>query len=585
MSRSSRNVRSDRIDRLQARIRGLEQRLRLTRLHGTVATAANEAETVEEALRIGVGEICRVTEWPVGHAFLRDASGMFCPTGAWYGADPERFPVLRRVSREARFAPGEGLIGRVGAKGQPEWIRNLASDPTFLRSRDALIEVQAALAIPLSRGRDVLGVVEFFSEAPRVPDPELLDILPDVGRQLAVVVERTRAERDLQISQRKFSGIVSISADAIICVDEDLRIIDFNDGASEIFGYACHEVLGRPLDVLIPRRMRKAHREHVRAFGSGNVAARRMAERSEVHGVRKSGEEFPAEASISKLEVDGERLYSVVLRDISGRIEYEEALRRYAWKLRRSNEELERFAFVASHDLQEPLRKIRSFTDRLVEFYEEELDDRGRDYLRRVQGASERMATLIRDLLSLSRVTTRDEPFQSVELEEVVRGVLSDLERQVAETGAEVIVGELPVLHGDPTHLRQLFQNLIGNALKYHREGIVPRVEVGGRVVRRRDDDRASKGKGEVEVWVRDNGIGFEAEDAERIFGVFERLHGRSAYDGTGVGLAICRKIVERHGGVLQAEGEPGTGATFVATFPLRDPSRGVGAAPDGEAG
>ncbi|HET9124769.1 MAG TPA: ATP-binding protein [Solirubrobacteraceae bacterium] len=232
------------------------------------------------------------------------------------------------------------------------------------------------------------------------------------------------------------------------------------------------------------------------------------------------------------------------------------ALERQAQELVRSNTELDQFAQVASHDLQEPLRKVRTFTERVTETEAQNLSPRGADYLRRANGAAERMQTLIEDLLRFSRVSTQSRPFAPVDLGAVIAEVLDDLSELVQQSEARVDVGPLPTINADPTQMRQLLQNLISNALKFRREDVAPVVRV-----------EASWEPGWLTLTVADNGIGFEPQYRTRIFRVFERLHGRGAYPGTGIGLALCRKIAERHGGTVVADGVLGEGATFTVTL------------------
>lgn len=247
----------------------------------------------------------------------------------------------------------------------------------------------------------------------------------------------------------------------------------------------------------------------------------------------------------------------------------DEELRNFATKLKRSNEELERFASVASHDLQEPLRKIQAFGDRLNTVCANALDERGADYLARMLSAAGRMRTLIDDLLAFSRVTTKVQPFTAVDLAETAQQVLSDLETRIDELKATVQIGFLPIIEADPLQMRQLLQNLISNALKFHRSGVPPLIQISARAVVR-------SGPGGLpdndwfEIAVQDNGIGFEEKYLDRIFEVFQRLHGRTEYEGSGVGLAICRRIAERHGGGITAESRPSNGATFKVTLPAR---------------
>ena len=233
-------------------------------------------------------------------------------------------------------------------------------------------------------------------------------------------------------------------------------------------------------------------------------------------------------------------------------------LRQRAAELVRSNEELDQFASIVSHDLQEPLRKVRTFTQQLTVIESERLSEKGRDYLERANAAAERMQNLIEDLLRYSRLATHPRPFTTVDLSVVTREVLEDLETEVESSGATVRVGDLPAISGDALQLRQLIQNLLSNALKFRREGVPPEVAIDAKVA-----------GATAAITVRDNGIGFDPQYSRRIFRVFERLHGRGTYPGTGIGLALCSKIVERHGGAILAEGEPGAGSTFTVTLPI----------------
>lgn len=248
----------------------------------------------------------------------------------------------------------------------------------------------------------------------------------------------------------------------------------------------------------------------------------------------------------------------------------ESRMEAYARELERSNRELADFAYVASHDLQEPLRKIQAFGDRLAEQAGPALDATARDYLARMQGAAGRMSALIQDLLAYSRVGTRPAPFAPVDLRAAALEAESDLAVRIQSSGGRVEVGDLPTVEADGMMMRQLLLNLVGNAVKFQRPGVPPVVTVAGRVL---DGDEAPATE-DVQAWaeltVRDNGIGFEAKHAERIFAPFQRLHGRGEYEGTGMGLAICRRIAERHGGTLTARGQPGAGSTFTVRLPAR---------------
>jgi light-regulated signal transduction histidine kinase (bacteriophytochrome) len=228
------------------------------------------------------------------------------------------------------------------------------------------------------------------------------------------------------------------------------------------------------------------------------------------------------------------------------------------------------FASIASHDLQEPLRKIRTFTQQVAVSEAEHLSEKGRDYMQRTNSAAERMQKLIEDLLRFSRVATHGRPFAPVDLAAVTSEVLNDLEAQVERSGAVVKVGALPTISADALQIRQLMQNLISNAIKFRRPGVVPEVSIDAEIV-----------ASDVRITVRDNGIGFEDRYSRRIFRVFERLHGRNEYPGTGIGLALCRKIAERHGGTVVAESELGVGSTFTVTLPLHQKEEVIVPSPD----
>ncbi len=257
------------------------------------------------------------------------------------------------------------------------------------------------------------------------------------------------------------------------------------------------------------------------------------------------------------------------LRDeVDYRRSAEERVEATALELRRSNGELEQFAYVASHDLQEPLRKIQAFGDRLKVKCAPQLGDDGLDYLERMLNSSGRMRQLINDLLAYSRVTTKIRAFLPVNLATVMQGVLSDLEVRIQQSGARIDIGELPTIDADPLQMRQLFQNLLGNALKFAKEGQPPSISVEATL--------PPGPRPMCELQFRDDGIGFDEKYLDRIFQVFQRLHGRGEYEGTGVGLAICHKIVLLHGGEITARSSPGNGATFIVSLPIHQtPNRG----------
>ncbi len=275
---------------------------------------------------------------------------------------------------------------------------------------------------------------------------------------------------------------------------------------------------------------------------------------------------------------DGSRVVGVlgVARDISeqrraeaAQVLAEKQIHEYTVQLERSNRELERFASIASHDLQEPLRKILGFGDRLHQKDGATLSEAGSSYLARIQEAARRMQDLINDILVYSKLSSRAQPLVSVNLDKIVAAVLSDLEVRIEETAAKIEVGPLPSIYADPVHMRQLFQNLIGNALKFQRPDVPPEIHISGTLVRLEDS-----GATLVRIAVTDNGIGIDPKYSRRIFGIFERLHGRNKYEGTGIGLAVCRKICEQLGGTIVVDSDGCQGSTFIVELAAQQRER-----------
>ena len=382
------------------------------------------------------------------------------------------------------------------------------------------------------------------------------DLLDDTGERIAIVgtirdiTPRKNAEAALVESERKFHAIFESTLDTIVIADSHGRFKDVNPVASGLFGLKREELIGRSI-----REFSVSDFNFDRAWA---VFLKKGVARGELRVTRTDGSvrevEFCAVAGFYPEH------HLAVLRDITRRKQAEEELKSYATRLELSNQALQDFASIAAHDMKEPLRKVIAFGNMLKQKYGDSLEQSGNDYLNRMLNATERMQSLLTGLLDYSRVATKAEPFKEVDLSDLIGEVLSDLEVRIARTGGEVHVGKLPVISADPTQMRQLFQNLIGNALKFHSEGEKPVISV----------KKAASRKGYVRIVVEDSGIGFEEQHLERIFAPFQRLHGKSSqYEGTGMGLAICKKIVERHGGSITARSVPGRGASFIINLPV----------------
>lgn len=392
---------------------------------------------------------------------------------------------------------------------------------------------------------------------PGAAPPEAAESLHFLDRHAR---ERQELEQKLRASERHFQSWFHDAPIACHEVDRDGILICVNQAECELFGFTEQEMVGRPIwEFMAPE-----DREKTRAGLLPRIIDEQPLVPLEREYTRRDGSTVIME--IHQKRIRDEAGLPVGLRtfllDITQRKRAEAALLEQADKLARSNAELEQFAYVASHDLQEPLRKIQAFGDRLKTKYETNLGPEGIDYLGRMQNAAARMQVLIQDLLSLSRVASNSKPFAAVDLNEVTRTVVSDLEMRIQDTQGRVEIGTLPVIWGDRGQMAQLFQNLIGNGLKFRKPGQSPVVKIHGQA------QKLATGEAVWWITVEDNGIGFDEKYRDRIFEIFQRLHGRNEYEGTGIGLAICRKIVDRHNGSITASSSPGAGARFLITLP-----------------
>ena len=390
-----------------------------------------------------------------------------------------------------------------------------------------------------------------------------------IARDLAA---RRRAEEALAEERNRLRSIIDTMADRVFVKDRRGRYVLDNIAHREYLKLARPvEIEGKTAFDLFPKEMA----ENFDASDRKVLESGEPLLNQEEPAMPPRGSKF-AWTLTSKTplrDTDGKTVGLVcVSHDITARKIAEEKLRLFTDQLERSNRELQDFASVASHDLQEPLRKIRAFGDRLKAKCGDALGETGRDYLDRMEDAAGRMQTLIHDLLTLARVTSRAQPFVPVDLCEIVWDVLSDLDENIRQCGARIEVGSLPVIDADPLQMRQLFQNLVSNALKFHRPGESPVVSIAGKNVGS-VDLRSPSGAGGIrfcKIVVEDNGIGFDEKFADRIFAVFQRLHAKHEYPGTGIGLAVCRKIADRHGGNIVARSAENQGSTFVVTLPVK---------------
>ena len=381
------------------------------------------------------------------------------------------------------------------------------------------------------------------------------------------ITELKEKEEALKASERRYRSLFDLSHDGVVFVGLDGPVEEANPAYLDMLGYQLDELVGMTYQQLTPPRWAAMEADIV----AEQLLSRGYTDEYEKEYIRKGGSVFPVavRAILVRDETGAPVRIMGIVRDITEQKQAKEALERHAHDLARSNEELEQFAYVASHDLQEPLRKIRAFGALLADEKRESLDDEGQQYIDFMTDAAARMQTLVSDLLALSRVTTAAHPFEDLSLAEVFDTVLSDLSVRLEEAGGQVEVSATPTIEADRTQMEQLFRNLIGNALKFCRPGVPPQVTV--EVAAQAQPIDAVPGPAHAIV-VTDNGIGFESSQGSKLFQPFKRLHARHQYEGAGIGLAICEKIVLRHHGRITASGTPGAGATFTVTLPRRQP-------------
>jgi PAS domain S-box-containing protein len=475
--------------------------------------------------------------------------------------------VLRELIR-AGFCPDCKRV-----ETEADFVSQLAQEPDLILADYQLPQFDALRALRLVQelGADLPFIVvtgalgdEAAVECLKQGAADFL--LKDRLARLAQAVNHALAEKNARAEQRRTEGalresearktaILDTAADGILTTDERGIIESLNAAAEHIFGYPARDVIGRHIDALLisspdGQHDQDAASEPAQANGTTTASCR------EVVGRKSDGTTFPMELSLSTVDLGSRRIVTRIVRDITERKQSALELERRAHDLARSNVELEQFAYIASHDLQEPLRVITGFSQLLARRYRGQLDATADEFISLIADGAVRMQTLINDLLAYSRVGRSGKSLEPVDLTDVFDRAVANLRSSIDDSGASVTRGPLPSVCADASQLTQLFQNLIGNAIKY-RGSAPPRIEV------------AAERRGQEWIFsVRDNGIGFDPKYAERIFIIFQRLHTRDEYPGSGMGLAICKKIIERHGGRIWTESEPGRGACFFFAIP-----------------
>lgn len=351
-------------------------------------------------------------------------------------------------------------------------------------------------------------------------------------------------------------ALLETAPDSMVIVNDKGQIVFVNAQTEQLFGYHRHELLGNKIEILIPEKY--ANHKQYRDKYIGNHKPRSMGQGAELFGKTKSGKEVPVEISLSPLQTKDGLFVSAAIRDITDRKKIEERLENFNEELQAKNKDLEQFAFVSSHDLQEPLKTVLGFVPLLKEGYKDVLGDEGNMYIKFIEDACSRMDESVTSLLEYSRIE-RNSELTEIDTKSLVNEVIVDLTNSIEKSNANITLKELPVIKGYKTELRLVFQNLLTNAIKFKSSDKNPEISLS-----------AKKVGNCYEFQIKDNGIGIKPEHHEKIFIIFQRLHNRKKYSGSGIGLAHCRKIIELHGGKIWVDSELNKGSNFKFTIPIK---------------
>lgn len=383
-----------------------------------------------------------------------------------------------------------------------------------------------------------------------------------------------RLANEAQLKEREYNlhQLLLNAPDAVIVIDKESKIIFWNPQAENIFGWTASEVANQPLsNKIIPEQHREAHDKGMKRYlatGEAHVLNQSI----EITAINKAGDEFYVSLTISTTSQHGELSFIAFLRDIRKQKKNELELQKKTKELELSNQQLEQYAHVASHDMKEPIRKIRMFSNMLEHELGNDLTQQARKYFSIINIAAKRLNDMVEGVLNYATTNSIEAAFEKVDLNDIIKNICNDFELLIEERHAVITCNDLSAFPGVPFLIHQLFYNLIYNSLKFSKENLPPLIEITAKEINRsslQEQRMPATAISFLEIKIKDNGIGFNQEHAIKIFKTFTRLNSRSKYDGTGLGLSLCKNIMERHHGYIKAEGEEGIGATFIMLFPL----------------
>ncbi len=525
-----------------------ELRLNEERLATLLALSQKQFETEEELIRYALEAAVRLTRSKVGYLHFFNEDQQILGLFQWSEAVMELCTAVKTPHYPLQEA---GVWADCIRQRQPV----VHNDYPSLAKKQGLPEghfpLLRHLSAPIFDGEKIVAVIGVGNKEEPYDADDIRQLILYM-HTFWEMVKRKRVETLLHDSEQRYRAVFNESPDGILLIGmETGKAVEFNEVAHLQLGYSREEFAALTVSDYEAREHPEETQAHIEAI------KRQERENFVTEHRTKSGEIRTVAVAAQALTL-GERQYLyAIFRDITALRQAQEGLKQYAESLERSNKELEHFAYVASHDLQEPLRKIGSFSELLARKYKGRLDEKADSYIGYIVDGAQRMQILINDLLSFSRVTTKGKEFGPVDCNALLARVQADLEFAIKESCAHLRVAELPTVMADAAQLGHVFQNLIANALKYRAPGQSPEIGVSAE---RRDTEWLFS--------VSDTGIGIEPQHFERVFQLFQRLHTREEYSGTGIGLALCKKIIERHGGKIWLESAAGKGATFFFTVP-----------------
>lgn len=529
-----------------------------------------QSATVEDAAPQLLRALCEAIEWEVGEFWWKDPTSQRLQLkGSWHSqvVDADQY---FHISAQMLFPRDDGLPRDVMETGKSLWKHDVSQNPRTAQEWAAkAIGLRSVICFPLLSGQDVVGVIQLSSTAIRALSVDAVTLLESLGKQIGDFVKRKETEQAFVESSERFRVAVESAPNALIMVDQTGKIRFVNSQTEKMFGYSRDELINQSVELLVPDRYRQEHTDF-RAGYMAQPSARPMGVGRDLFGLKKDGQEFPIEVDLSPVKTgEGFLILSSIIdvterkrtereiRQLNEELEYR--VKQRTAQLEAANKELESFSYSVSHDLRAPLRAIDGFARTIMEQYSAHLGDKGIRYMNIIQSSAHKMGQLIDDLLAFSRLSRVEFEKTEIDMHELVTTVIEDLRKAYPERAIPVITTPLPPAWGNASMLRQVLHNLLSNAFKFTRDNPDPLIRLG-----------AKRGEHENTYFVSDNGVGFDMRYADKIFGVFQRLHKKEDYEGTGVGLAIVQRVIHRHGGRVWAESQPGHGATFYFTLPTK---------------